>query len=126
MTRNQEQVKEFMLKAKQECPKYPRMPDKNVSELRIRLIDEELKELVLAIKNNNLTGVYDAILDLNYVVTGTACAFGLDMSPGQEEVHRSNMSKFIDGYMRDDGKWIKGPSYAPANLAPIITALHFK
>ena len=30
------------------------------------------------------------------------------------------MSKFIDGYKREDGKWVKGPSYSPAQLAPIV------
>lgn len=62
----------------------------------------------------------DATADLRVVVTGTDAAMGIDGEPIDQEVHRSNMSKFIDGHRRADGKWIKGPSYSPANLAPII------
>lgn len=70
----------------------------------------------------SITNAYDATLDLKVVVIGTGVAMGVDLEPGWEEVHRSNMSKFIDGYKREDGKWIKGPSYSPANLGPILEA----
>lgn len=38
-----------------------------------------------------------------------------------DEVHDSNMSKFIDGH-RDEstGKWIKGPSYRPADIKSVV------
>ena len=55
----------------------------------------------------------------------TACEFalylGLPLSAIFDEVHRSNMTKFIDGF-RDplDGKWRKGPLWTPPNLEPII------
>jgi predicted HAD superfamily Cof-like phosphohydrolase len=68
----------------------------------------------------DIVEAYDALLDLEVVTTGSAVAFGLDTEPGWQEVHRSNMSKFIDGHRREDGKWVKGPSYSPAKLAPII------
>jgi predicted HAD superfamily Cof-like phosphohydrolase len=42
-----------------------------------------------------------------------------------EEVHRSNLSKMVDGKVlrRDDGKVMKGPNYSPANLLPISEQL---
>ena len=49
-------------------------------------------------------------------------AYGIDMEPIHEEIQRSNMSKFIDGHLREDGKWVKGPSYSPADIKPIIEA----
>lgn len=38
-----------------------------------------------------------------------------------DEVHRSNMSKFIDGHKDENtGKWIKGPSYSPADIKSVV------
>lgn len=111
-----------MLKAGQECPDKPTIVSAEVMKLRLDLIDEERGELLLAMLKWNTVESYDAILDLLYVVIGTAVAMGLDLEPGWNEVHRSNMSKFIDGHKRADGKWIKGPSYSPADLAPIVEA----
>ena len=43
------------------------------------------------------------------------------MEPVFQEVHRSNVSK-VGGYKREDGKWVKPPTYSPACLAPILDA----
>lgn len=88
--------------------------------LRFRLIAEELGELKDGMVNEDLVEIADALGDLLYVVLGTAVSHGIDIEPIFLEIHRSNMSKFIDGHRREDGKWIKGPSYSPANLEPII------
>lgn len=142
MTKEQKQVKEFMLKAGQECPDKPTMPSLEVRKLRVKLIAEELLELCAAYHIqldimqdgeievfwngdtgdifNDLILAADATADLRVVVIGTDVAMGIDGEPCWNEVHRSNMSKFIDGHRREDGKWIKGPSYSPANLASII------
>jgi len=69
-----------------------------------------------------ITEAYDASLDLIVFSVGNGVAMGTDLQPGWDEVHASNMSKFIDGHRRADGKWMKGPSYRPARLAPIIEA----
>jgi|SRR5271165_4477122 len=120
MTKEQEQVKEWMKLAGQDCPEKPieNLPDK-VHNLRWDLISEEMDELENAC---DLVAVADALGDLMYVILGYAVAHGIDLEPIFQEVHRSNMSKFIDGHRRENGKWIKGPSYSPANLQPIIEA----
>jgi predicted HAD superfamily Cof-like phosphohydrolase len=41
------------------------------------------------------------------------------MEPVFQEVHRSNMSK-VGGYKREDGKWVKPPTYSPASLDKIL------
>lgn len=120
MKEAQAQVKEFMLKAEQDCPTKPGLPNWHARHLRLKLIREELWELECALFNDDLTETYDAILDLLVVTIGTAIACGLEIEPGWQEVHRSNMSKFIDGHKRDDGKWIKGPSFVPPKLAELI------
>ena len=139
MKKEQEQIREFMVKAGQDTPARPVMPNADVRKLRVKLIAEELCELAesfgfdIEILNGevnvfsngattNLTESYDAILDLLVVTIGAGVAIGTDLEPGWQEVHRSNMSKFIDGHRREDGKWVKGPSYSPAQLAPIIEA----
>ena len=122
MKKEQQQVREFMLKAGQECPNSPDLVNISIRELRLRLINEELNELYIALKHEDKIEVYDAILDLLVVTIGAANAFGMDLEPGWNEVMRSNMTKFIDGHKREDGKWIKGPSYSPANLKPILDA----
>ena len=123
MTKEQQQVKEFMLKAGQECPSTNKLePSGEVKRLRVELIDEELQELADAMFTSNRIEIADAIADLMYVVLGTAVAYGIDIEPIFQEVHRSNMSKFIDGYRRKDGKWIKGPSFTAPCLQPILDA----
>ena len=123
MKNEQHQVRTFMCAAGQETPAKPKVPSLEVCALRIRLHKEEacdeLKEAFIA---NDITLVADAITDALVVILGTAVACGIDIQPCWDEVHRSNMTKFIDGHRREDGKWIKGPSYSPANLKPIIEA----
>jgi predicted HAD superfamily Cof-like phosphohydrolase len=140
MKNEQNQIKEFMVKAGQQTPDKPEVPSIEVRKLRVKLIAEELLELCAAYCINleirdgsvscvaypsdvaNLTEAYDAVLDLLVVTIGTGVAQGTDLQPGWDEVHRSNMSKFIDGHRREDGKWVKGPSYSPAQLSPILQA----
>lgn len=140
------QVKDFMQKAGQATPERPTVPSDDVRILRVKLIAEELCELcdaydidlkidfttskkpeiTVTLEHDryrhgvSLVEAYDAYLDLMVVVLGGAIAQGTKVQPGWEEVHSSNMSKFIDGHRREDGKWMKGPSYRPANLRPII------
>ena len=119
----QEQVREFMTKAGQGCPDRPTVPDLETMSLRIRLHQEEaVEELDEAFCKNDLVGIADSIADSLVVILGTAVACGLSIEPVFNEVMRSNMTKFVDGYRDPGGKWIKGPSYDPANLAPIVAA----
>lgn len=79
-----------------ETPKEPMMPSMFDSQLRISLLQEELNELKEAVKNNDLVEVADALVDLQYVLTGTALAFGINEMRFDNmfhEVHKSNMSK---------------------------------
>lgn len=120
--KEQEQVREFMLKAEQECPDRPTtLPDRaDIRALRVALIQEELDEYNAAQFREDLTEIADAIADLLYVVLGTAVAHGMDIDPIFQEVHSSNMSKFIDGHKDKSGKWIKGPSFRSPDLKPLL------
>jgi predicted HAD superfamily Cof-like phosphohydrolase len=58
--------------------------------------------------------------DLIVVALGVANRLGIDMDPVMEEVHRSNLSKLEGGHRRDDGKWVKGPKYTPADIQAVL------
>ena len=103
--------------AGQATPSEPTESTDDVRRLRHALIREELEEYWSA---RDIVEIADAIGDMLYVVLGAAVSHGLDIEPIFEEIHRSNMTKFIDGHMDEAGKWIKGPSYSPANLGTII------
>lgn len=123
MTKEQKAVRAFMVKAKQECPNGPGIPELKIQFLREDLIFEEAGELCEANADNNITEAADALGDLLYVVLGAAVAYGIDLEPVFWEIHRSNMSKFRKGFqIRKDGKLIKSPRYSPANLGPILEA----
>lgn len=106
----------------------PQIPSKERCSLRVKLIQEELDELSVAIENNDLVEVIDALSDLQYVLSGAILEFGLQdkFNRSFEEVHRSNMSKACnsekeaietllhykqkdgtEGYYKEvDGKWL--------------------
>ena len=98
----------------------PGLVDGRTRVLRERLIHEEFEELKEAMGKEDLPAIAKELADLLYVVYGTAVSYGIDMGPVFREVHRSNMSK-IGGYKRDDGKWVKPPTYSPAAIEPILT-----
>ena len=97
----------------------PTVPDDQTQTLRVCLIQEEFDELQHALKSKDLTGIAKELADLLYVVYGTAVSYGIDMEPVFKEVHRSNMSK-VGGHKREDGKWVKPPTYSPADISPIL------
>lgn len=73
----------------------PTIIDKKRADLRIDLIQEEVKELQEAIKNNDLVEIADALCDIQYVLSGAILEFGMKdkFNTMFNEVHRSNMSK---------------------------------
>ncbi|HHH54871.1 MAG TPA: hypothetical protein ENK91_14505, partial [Bacteroidetes bacterium] len=73
----------------------PGIPSKERIQLRISLLEEELKELKHAIEEDDLVEVADAFADLQYVLSGAILEFGLGSKFKElfDEVQRSNMSK---------------------------------
>ena len=73
----------------------PAIPEENRCKLRVALIAEELKELEVAILEQDLVGIADALCDIQYVLSGAILEFGLGEKFAAlfEEVQRSNMSK---------------------------------
>lgn len=76
----------------------PVIPSEERCRLRVELIAEELKELEHAIENKDLTGIADALCDIQYVLSGAVLEFGMGEKFRDlfDEVQRSNMSKACD------------------------------
>lgn len=132
-----------MIAVGQDAPNEPTVPDNLTRVLRVSLLLEEALEFAeasgieITLKddirpitiddlNYNIVGevdmveVADSCSDVAVINAGNFTAYGLDGEPLMNEVCDSNDSKVTSGYRRDDGKWVKGPSYRPANLAPLI------
>ncbi|MGC4097446.1 MAG: MazG nucleotide pyrophosphohydrolase domain-containing protein [Nitrospira sp.] len=119
MTDEQAMVEAFHSKFEIVVQATPMDLNEDTKELRVRLIQEEFDELKEAMAAGNLAAVAKELADLLYVTYGTAVSYGIDMDPVFREVHRSNLSK-IGGYKRADGKWIKPPTYSPADIESIV------
>lgn len=100
----------------------------HITEVRWRLIAEELEELRQAELAGDMIEAIDALVDLQYVVAGYAVALGVDLEPFFQAVHVNNMSKVCEDcgqpHYREDGKVIKPESYVPVNLHPIYSLLY--
>jgi predicted HAD superfamily Cof-like phosphohydrolase len=73
----------------------PTIPNETRCKLRVALLAEELKELEVAILNQDIVEVADALCDIQYVLSGAILEFGLGEKFAAlfNEVQRSNMSK---------------------------------
>jgi len=105
-------------------------------ELRMKLIREESDEVKEEFVNMIMdlergksvslvqrANILKELCDLQYVLSGTAVALGLDLEVAFNRVHRSNMSKLGDDgkvVYREDGKIIKGDNYKPPNLEDLV------
>ncbi len=119
MNAAQKMVQEFHEQFDIHVATTPSIPDDATRTLRNRLIQEEFEEFQEAMQNKDIPAMAKELADLLYVVYGTAVSLGIDMDPVFKEVHRSNMSK-VGGHKREDGKWVKPPTYSPASLEAIL------
>tara|TARA_B100000795_G_scaffold248835_1_gene215924 strand:+ start:64 stop:405 length:342 start_codon:yes stop_codon:yes gene_type:complete len=103
----------------QEVKTKPSFSDEKINRLRYDLIKEELEELKVAMENNDLLEVADALTDILYVTYGAGHAFGVDLDKCFEEVQASNMSKLDENgkpIFNENGKVMKGPNYFKPDL----------
>ena len=120
---NFEKVGIFMKTFGQELKTKSELSTEKINKLRISLIEEELDELKLAIKENNIKEVADALTDILYVTYGAGHALGINLDKCFEEVQNSNMSKLGDDgkpIYNEHGKVMKGPSYFKPDLNKFI------
>lgn len=104
-------------------------------QLRERLLNEELEELKVEIhslveelqtrgktSSETKARMFKELADLQYVLSGMVVALGIPMEEVFDRVHKSNMSKLVNGKVlkREDGKFLKGPNYKPPFLDDLV------
>ena len=120
---NFQKVKKFMQTFGQEIKENAEFPSERITKLRTDLIEEELSELRIAIKNKNIKEVADALTDILYVTYGAGHSFGINLDDCFNEVQKSNMSKLgSDGkpIYNESGKVMKGPNYFKPDLSKFV------
>lgn len=138
MSSNFDDVVVFQQQAYGLTPDRLGLPTKEEIALRIRLIREEYEELLIELgrayvardaqdddlgplKSFSYAKLAGELVDLVYVVLGTAAAFGIPFDECFEAVHRANMAKFAGGAkFNEAGKLLKPEGWVPADLSPIL------
>jgi predicted HAD superfamily Cof-like phosphohydrolase len=91
--------------------------------LRRTLIQEEFKELMDAISNEEDDEVLKELCDLVYVCIGFAVTYGWSFDTAFNRVHTSNMSKLDEKgkpTYREDGKVAKSSMYIHTKLKDLV------
>jgi len=125
MKKQMQQLAEFHKAFKLGWSGRPGRIDEKTKKLRIAIMREELEEAAEAMENEPLENIAKEIADLLYVTYGTIGEYGLEdyMEAVFDEVHKSNMSKLGENgelLLREDGKVLKGPNYAPPDIKGIL------
>lgn len=129
-----EKVMEFNKSFDIPSKSFPSLVDEKTYKLREKLMAEENSEYLEACESKDLTGVLDALCDMQYILLGTVLSHGLEdvFVEAFNEVHRSNMSKLdsdglpiINGNQvfdvsRPMGKILKSSLYSPPNLSQFL------
>lgn len=129
----EEKVREFQIAMSQPVDE---KLDTDLLSFRMELLREEYAELSTAFvvltkfRDGNpyeeLMGNFiKELCDLQYVLSGLATTFGIDLTAAFLAVHESNMSKLGDDgkpMYREDGKVMKGPNYRLPDMTPFIPA----
>ena len=114
-------VREFMLRAKQTVNRKPTIPSLKDQHLRSDLMEEELKELVDAMRTGDMINIADGLADLLYVTFGTAVVYGIPIDKVFRQVHNNNMSKIVHGIVESaSGKVLKPKGFKPVDLTWIL------
>lgn len=88
-----EDIKDFHEKFALQPLAKPGFLSEELMRFRMKFLHEEMGELEDAVLSNDLTEVFDALIDIVYVALGTAYLMGLPTRQGWDEVHTSNMAK---------------------------------
>jgi len=102
----------------------PAVPSEDRVKLRVVLLEEEMREFLLASANGDLIQIADALADLIYVAVGTALEYGIPLEHVWDEVQRSNMAKVDPAtgkvHKRADGKILKPEGWIGPNIMGVL------
>jgi len=120
-------TEEFMKNMGQKVFDTPQMDifakDPKTVNLRLKLIQEEVKELADAMKEKDMVETIDALGDILYVVYGAGGAFGIDLDQAFDLVHKSNMTKLCKTEEEATAtvEWYKNNQTGPEGKYPYDT-----
>lgn len=86
-------IDEFSKKFRLPQTDKPNLLKEELMRFRLEFMLEELLETIEAYEEDNLEEVFDGLLDMAYVVMGTAWMMNLDFEEGWNRVHHANMQK---------------------------------
>lgn len=93
--------------------------------LYVKLIEEEWKELTVAIDNVDKVEALDALIDILVVTIGALHSMGADVEGAWKEVMRTNFAKIDKDTgkvrKREDGKVLKPVGWTPPELNNYLT-----
>lgn len=106
-------VRKFCQKFRIPIPEKPVLLSPERSDLRYRLMREEVEEYLEWVKKWDIQNISKELADILFVVYGTILEHGLEeiIEPVFEEVCRSNQTKEFH-----EEKMVKGEGYEKANL----------
>lgn len=144
-SQHQQRVEQFMLRAGQDVPSKPTLPDAATCLARAKLHLEETLETIVALGcyvyrdkdtrhgfnvgkwvdvKPNLINIIDGCVDSNVIATGTLSACGVPDPPFIIEVDAANLRKFEGDAHRDaNGKWIKPTGFVGPDIAEVLKQL---
>lgn len=119
-----ELIKEFHTKYGLEYTGKPRELPRDLRNFRMDFMEEELSEYAVCIASGDLHGQLDALVDLVYVVVGTAYLQGFDFNEAFRRVHEANMKKVKATSLKDSRRGSIHDVVKPAGwTAPDLTDL---
>lgn len=98
------------------------LPSTEVLLFRLQFLQEELNELTKAIRERDHIEITDALVDIAYVVLGTAHLCNVPWQDAFDEIHRSNMEKEaapVEGAKKQVTKIIKPVFWRRPDLASV-------
>lgn len=116
-----EEFAEFLAAIKSDNPHTDRMIEDAIATIAI--LGSRLKEGGTSVVITDRKACLDALCDTDVTGNGVAYLAGFNKDGADDEVHRSNFSKFnADGspVILPGGKVGKGPDYTPPNLEPYL------
>jgi len=120
-------TEEFMKNMGQKVCDAPQMDiftkDPKTVNLRLKLIEEEVRELAVAMKEKDMVETIDALGDILYVVYGAGGAFGVDLDQAFDLIHKSNMTKLCntEALAKETVEWYKKNQTGPEGKYPYDT-----
>ena len=118
-------IKDFHEKFQLPSAPIPSFLPPELLDFRVKFLQEELDEFIIAHRCKDLAGCLDALVDLVYVALGTAYLMNVPFNAAWDAVHTANMAK-VRAERASDSKRsssfdvIKPPGWTAPNITQVI------